>query len=98
MRIPSGATATAPATSAAASRFCFGLAESDPALVELENRLAVKPKIVVPAVTLDSVEDPLKPGGRLLTPRMFVDHHEHRTIKAGHDLPHEALGALPQPC
>jgi hypothetical protein len=49
-------------------RFCFGLAAGDPALAKLENRLAAKPKIVVPAVTLDGVDDPLKPGGRHVAP------------------------------
>jgi pimeloyl-ACP methyl ester carboxylesterase len=75
-------------------RFCFGLAEGDPALAELENRLAAKPKIVVPAVTLDGVEDPLKPGGTADHAPMFVGRHEHRTIKAGHALPHEAPAAF----
>ena len=75
-------------------RFCFGLAEGDPALAELENRLAAKPKIVVPAVTLDGVDDPLKPGGTADHAPMFVGRHEHRTIKAGHALPHEAPGAF----
>jgi hypothetical protein len=44
------------------------LAAGDPALAKLENRLAAKPKIVVPAVTLDGVDDPLKPDGRHVAP------------------------------
>jgi len=75
-------------------RFCFGLAAGDPALAELENRLAAKPKIVVPAVTLDGVDDPLKPGGTADHAPMIVGRHEHRTIKAGHALPHEAPGSF----
>ena len=75
-------------------RFVFGLAEGDPALADLERRLAAKPKIVVPAVTLDGADDPLKPGGTADHASMFVDRHEHRTIRAGHALPHETPGAF----
>jgi hypothetical protein len=49
-------------------RFCSGLAAGDPALAKLENRLAAKPKIVVPAGTLDGVDNPLKSGGRQVVP------------------------------
>jgi hypothetical protein len=45
-----------------------GLAAGDPALAKLENRLAAKPKIVVPAGTLDGVDDPPKSGGRHVAP------------------------------
>ena len=34
-------------------RFCFGSTAGDPALASLEARLAEKPKISVPAITLD---------------------------------------------
>ena len=43
-------------------RFCFGTAAGDPALASLEDRLAAKPKIGVPTITLDGTQDPLKPG------------------------------------
>ena len=75
-------------------RFCFGLAPGDPALAELESRLAAKPKIVVPAVTLDGTEDPLKPGGTAGHARMFAGRHEHRVVEAGHALPHETPGTF----
>jgi hypothetical protein len=35
----------------------------DPAMAELEARLAEKPPVTVPAITLDGTQDPLKPGG-----------------------------------
>jgi hypothetical protein len=44
-------------------RCVFGLEASDPALQPLEDRLAQKPAIKVPAVTIDGAIDPLKPGG-----------------------------------
>jgi pimeloyl-ACP methyl ester carboxylesterase len=45
-------------------------------------------------VTLDGVEDPLKPGGTAAHAAMFVGRHQHRTVKAGHALPHEAPAAF----
>ena len=71
-------------------RFHFGLAEGDPSLEPLERTLATKPKINVPAVTLDGLDDPLKPGGTAQQGGMFIDRHEHRAIKAGHNVPQEA--------
>lgn len=43
-----------------------------------------------PAVTLDWVQDPLKPGGTAGQAKMFTARHEHRVIAAGHNLPQEA--------
>ena len=40
-------------------RFCFGTATGDPTLASLEARLAAKPKLNVPAITLDGLRDPL---------------------------------------
>ena len=71
-------------------RFHFGLAEGDPSLDALERTLATKPKINVPAITLDGLDDPLKPGGTAQQGEMFIDRHEHRAIKAGHNVPQEA--------
>ncbi|QAY77358.1 alpha/beta fold hydrolase [Sphingosinicella sp. BN140058] len=71
-------------------RFAFGTEAGDPALEPLEARLRTRPKIVVPAVTLDGAEDPLKPGGTADQANMFAASHEHRTIAAGHNLPQEA--------
>lgn len=77
-----------------AYRFAFGLAAGDPAFAHLEEKLAQKPKILVPAVTLDGADDPLKPGGTADHAPMFADLHEHRTIAAGHNLPQEAPQAF----
>lgn len=72
-----------------AYRFAFGLATGDPAYDELEQRLRAKPKIVVPAVSLDGADDPLKPGGTADRAAMFTSAHEHRTVRSGHNLPQE---------
>jgi pimeloyl-ACP methyl ester carboxylesterase len=77
-----------------AYRFAFGLAAGDPKLAILEERLARRPRIHVPAVTLDGTEDPLKPGGTADHAPMFADRHEHRAVAVGHNLPWEAPGAF----
>ncbi|WP_026792066.1 alpha/beta fold hydrolase [Pleomorphomonas oryzae] len=73
-----------------AYRFSFGLAAGDPELAALETRLAGKPPITVPAVTLDGTQDPLKPGGTADHASMFKGRHEHRVVQCGHNLPWEA--------
>ncbi|GAA4157816.1 alpha/beta hydrolase [Gryllotalpicola daejeonensis] len=75
-------------------RFDFGLAAGDPALDDLERRLASTPPIVVPAITIDGTQDPLKPGGTAGHARHFTGRHEHRTVQAGHNLPWEAPEAF----
>jgi pimeloyl-ACP methyl ester carboxylesterase len=70
-------------------RFHFGFAMGDPSLDPLERTLATKPKIEVPAVTLDGLDDPLKPGGTAGHGNMFINRHEHRAFQAGHNLPQE---------
>lgn len=77
-----------------AYRHGFGLAVGDPAYEELEERLALRPKITVPAVTLDGASDTLKPGGTANQAGMFTARHEHRVIDAGHNLPQEAPAAF----
>lgn len=77
-----------------AYRHAFGLAAGDPSLDELERRLAKRPRIMVPAVTLDGIGDTLKPGGTADQAVMFVNRHEHRRIEAGHNLPQEAPAAF----
>lgn len=44
----------------------------------------------MPAVTLDGMNDPLKPGGTAEHSSLFVGSHEHRTVRTGHNLPQEA--------
>ena len=70
-------------------RLCFGLAAGDPALDAFEKRLAERPKISVPAITLDGLRDPLKPGGAANHAAMFTARHEHRVVDCGHNLPWE---------
>lgn len=71
-------------------RFDFGNACGEPRLAELEAKLALKPQIIVPAVTLDGIDDPLKPEGTADHAPMFAARHEHRRISSGHALPYEA--------
>ncbi|MET3712274.1 pimeloyl-ACP methyl ester carboxylesterase [Sphingomonas trueperi] len=75
-------------------RFNFGLAAGDPIYEGLEARLREKPRITVPAVTLDGKDDPLKPGGTADQAAMFTGPHEHRTIASGHNLPQENPSAF----
>jgi pimeloyl-ACP methyl ester carboxylesterase len=77
-----------------AYRHSFGLAEGEPAYAELEDPLARRPAITVPAVTLDGISDTLKPGGTADSAGMFTARHEHRVIDAGHNLPQEAPAAF----
>lgn len=71
-------------------RFAFGLAAGDPAFIPLEEKLARRPTITVPSITLDGARDTLKPGGTAHQARMFTGQHEHRTVDVGHNLPQEA--------
>ena len=75
-------------------RHVFGLEAGDPAFEVLEDRLARKPPITVPAVTLDGSMDPLKPGGTADHGRMFLARHEHRVFDVGHNLPQQAPQAF----
>ena len=75
-------------------RHAFGLTKGDPNLQHLENRLAEKPSISVPAITVDGSRDPLKPGGTAGHARMFIGAHEHRVVDSGHDLPQEVPQAF----
>ncbi|WP_171988155.1 alpha/beta hydrolase [Hyphomicrobium sp. NDB2Meth4] len=72
-----------------AYRHVFGLEAGDPLLQPLEDRLAQKPAIIVPAVTIDGATDPLKPGGTEDHAGLFMGKHEHRVVAAGHNLPQE---------
>jgi pimeloyl-ACP methyl ester carboxylesterase len=77
-----------------AYRHALGQAAGDPAYDSLEARLAARPKITVPAVTLDGATDTLKPGGTADHAPMFIARHEHRLVDAGHNLPQEAPEAF----
>ncbi|MET3667474.1 alpha/beta hydrolase [Caulobacter sp. 1776] len=77
-----------------AYRFMHGRDAGDPELRPLEDRLARRPPIAVPTVTIDGTEDPLKPGGTADHARLFSGPHEHRTLTVGHNVPQEAPGAF----
>ncbi|SNY61392.1 alpha/beta fold hydrolase [Paractinoplanes atraurantiacus] len=77
-----------------AYRHALGQTTGDPAYDDLEARLTTRPKITVPAVTLDGATDTLKPGGTADHAPMFTAAHEHRLIDAGHNLPQEAPKAF----
>lgn len=73
-----------------AYRFVLGNEEGDPVYKESEEQLAQRPKIRVPAVTLDGTQDPLKPGGTKLHADMFEGRHERWETDVGHSFPLEA--------
>ena len=75
-------------------RHRFGLAAGDPAVAEVERRLAVRPAITVPAITLDGDADGvLAAGGTAGHARHFTGPHEHRVVRGGgHNLPQEKPG------
>ncbi|KAH8203118.1 hypothetical protein TruAng_002751 [Truncatella angustata] len=73
-----------------AYRFCLGNASGDPELEALEQKLAERPKITVPCITLDGSRDPLKPGGSVAHDEMFTGRHERRVFDVGHAFPAEA--------
>ncbi|BEL03992.1 alpha/beta hydrolase [Actinoplanes sichuanensis] len=77
-----------------AYRHALGQAAGDPAYDDLEARLAARPTITVPAVTLDGATDTLKPGGTADHAAMFEARHEHRLIDAGHNIAQEAPAAF----
>ncbi|GAW13361.1 hypothetical protein ANO14919_027450 [Xylariales sp. No.14919] len=77
-------------------RFVHGKEAGDPALDNLERKLATKPKITVPCITLDGTQDPLKPGGSASHAEMFVGRHERRIFEVGHAFPAEAPEAFAQ--
>jgi pimeloyl-ACP methyl ester carboxylesterase len=69
----------------------YRLAPGDPAYEALEQRLAHKPPITVPAISLDGTADGVMPAGGTESHRArFVGPYRHRKIDgAGHDLPQE---------
>ncbi|KAI1120966.1 Alpha/Beta hydrolase protein [Nemania abortiva] len=77
-------------------RFVHGKEAGDPALDSLERKLATRPKIVMPCITLDGTQDPLKPGGSASHAEMFEERHERRVFDVGHAFPAEAPAAFAQ--
>jgi pimeloyl-ACP methyl ester carboxylesterase len=70
-------------------RHRFGLVPGDPVLEPLEQRLAVQPDLLVPAVTLAGADDGVDPPRG--TPPRFRDLRQHHVVPGvGHNLPQEA--------
>jgi pimeloyl-ACP methyl ester carboxylesterase len=77
-------------------RHRYALAEGDPAVEDVERRLAVLPAIAVPTVILDGAADGVMPLGKSRDDASrFSDRHERRVIDdVGHNLPQEAPEAF----
>lgn len=71
-------------------RFHHGKEAGDPTLEGLEEKLAGKPAISVPTITLDGLEDPLKPRGSAGHAKFFTGKHERWEVRCGHAFPLEA--------
>ena len=73
-------------------RHRFGLVAGDPAVAEIERKLAAQPKITVPAITIDGDSDGVVGGGGTVHhARRFAGPHEHRVFAGiGHNVPQEA--------
>lgn len=73
-------------------RHRFGLVAGDPAVAEIERRLAEQPDITVPTITIDGDSDGvLGSGGTAHHARRFSGPHEHRIFEdIGHNVPQEA--------
>jgi pimeloyl-ACP methyl ester carboxylesterase len=72
-------------------RHRYALVPGDPAVEELERKLAAQPPIAVPTVTLDGTDDGVMAiGGTAHHAPHFTGRHEHRDVPgAGHNLPQE---------
>lgn len=72
-------------------RHRFGLVAGDPALLDIERRLAMQPPIAVPSITFDGVDDGVRPPAAAAQhARFFTGPRSHRVIPgAGHNLPQE---------
>jgi pimeloyl-ACP methyl ester carboxylesterase len=73
-------------------RHRFALVAGDPALEEIERRLAAQPCIRVPTIAIDGAGDGvMASGGSVDHARFFTGPYEHRVIpRVGHNLPQEA--------
>ena len=72
-------------------RHRFGLVEGDPALTDIERRLAAQPVIKVPSITFDGADDGVRPPA---LPEQhasqFTGPRSHRVVPGvGHNMPQE---------
>ncbi|MFF8844321.1 alpha/beta fold hydrolase [Streptomyces sp. NPDC015127] len=79
-------------------RWRLSLADGERRYDALEKRLATRPVIEVPAITLDAERDPFTaPGNGASYRDRFTGKYEHRTLPGiGHNLPQEAPTAFAQ--
>ncbi len=72
-------------------RHRFGLVAGDPALADIERRLAAQPAITVPSITFDGSDDGVRPPAAAAQhARLFTGPRSHRIVPgAGHNLPQE---------
>ncbi|MGV9301923.1 alpha/beta fold hydrolase [Nonomuraea sp. NPDC003727] len=80
-------------------RWRLSLADGERRYDGVEKRLAVRPAINVPTITLDAERDPFTapPGDGSSHRNMFTGPYEHRTLEGiGHNLPQEAPTAFAQ--
>jgi pimeloyl-ACP methyl ester carboxylesterase len=77
-------------------RHRHGIAAGDPALEEIERRLAAQPPIACPAITIDGLDDGVMQfGGTAGDAVHFTGKHEHRDLAGvGHNVPQEAPEAF----
>ena len=70
-------------------RHRFAAVPGDPAVADIEARLAAQPVITVPSVTLDGTADGLRTDTTSGAPK-FTGSHEHRFLAGcGHNPPQE---------
>lgn len=72
-------------------RHRFGLVAGDPALADIERRLAAQPCITAPSITFDGVDDGVRPPATAAQhAHLFTGRRSHRIVPgAGHNLPQE---------
>ena len=72
-------------------RHRFGLAAGDPALLDIEQRLAAQPAITVSSITFDGADDGVRPPATAAQQaRYFTGPRSHRHVPGvGHNLPQE---------
>lgn len=79
-------------------RHRYGLVPGDPAYAGIEARLAAQPVITVPSITLDGMDDGVRPPADASAhAARFAQLRAHRAIAGvGHNLPQEAPGEFAQ--
>jgi pimeloyl-ACP methyl ester carboxylesterase len=77
-------------------RHRFGLVPGDPAVAEVERRIATQPVITVPTISLDGTADGVRPWEpAAANAHHFTGERQHRVLPGiGHNLPQEAPRAF----